>query len=80
MIILKKIFFCLFIWLYQVLGRHAGSLLHHVKTFIAVCGLSSCGPVTCSTACGILIPRPGIEPTSPALQDRFLTTGLPGKT
>ena len=28
-------------------------------------------------ACGILIPQPGIEHTSPALQDRFLTTGPP---
>ena len=27
-------------------------------------------------ACGILVPQPGIEPKSPALQGRFLTTGL----
>ena len=31
-------------------------------------------------ACGILFPRPGIEPASPALQDGFLTTGPPGKS
>ena len=31
-------------------------------------------------ACGILVPRPGIEPSSPALQGRFLTTGSPGKS
>ena len=30
-------------------------------------------------ACGILIPEPGIKPTSPALEDGFLTTGPPGK-
>ena len=36
--------------------------------------------VSCSAACGILVPRPGIEPESPALQDRFLTTGPPGKS
>ena len=31
-------------------------------------------------ACGIFIPQPRIEPTSPALQGRFLTTGSPGKS
>ena len=31
-------------------------------------------------ACGILAPRPGIEPTPPALEGKFLTTGLPGKS
>ena len=32
---------------------------------------------SCSTACEI---GPGIEPMSPALADRFLITGPPGKT
>ena len=32
----------------------------------------------CSKACGILVPRSGIEPASLALEGRFLTTGLPG--
>ena len=31
-------------------------------------------------AYGIFVPRPGIEPTSPALEGGFLTTGLPGKS
>ena len=31
-------------------------------------------------ACGILVPRPGIEPMSPALEVRFLTTEPPGKS
>ena len=31
-------------------------------------------------ACRILVPRPGIEPTSPALEGGFLTTGPPGKS
>ena len=30
-------------------------------------------------ACGILAPQPGIKPTSPAFQGRFLTTGPPEK-
>ena len=34
--------------------------------------------LSCSAACGILVPRPGIEPASLALQGRLLTTGLPG--
>ena len=29
-------------------------------------------------ACGILVPRPGIQPTSPALAGGFLTTGHHG--
>ena len=41
--------------------------LHWV--FVSACGLS------CPEACGILIPQPGIEPASPALEGRFLTTG-----
>ena len=36
----------------------------------------------CSLWCGceILIPQPGMEPPSPALQGGFLTTGPPGKS
>ena len=36
--------------------------------------------LSCLEACGILVPRPGIKPTSPALEGRFLTTGPPGKS
>ena len=39
-------------------------------------GFSSCGPA----AGGILVPRPGIEPVSPALEGGCLTTGLPVKS
>ena len=35
---------------------------------------------SCSAACGILVPQPGIELLSPALQGEFLTTGSPGKS
>ena len=31
-------------------------------------------------ACGILSPRPGIEPATPVLEGKVLTTGLPGKS
>ena len=36
------------------------------------CGLS------CSAACGILLPQPGIKPMFPELQGRFLNPGPPG--
>ena len=32
---------------------------------------------SCSVACGILVPQPGIEPAFPAHQGKFLTTGPP---
>ena len=31
-------------------------------------------------ACGILVPRPGIEPVPPAVERGVLTTGPPGKS
>ena len=34
--------------------------------------------LTCPTACGILVPRPGIEHVSPALEGGFFTTGHQG--
>ena len=34
----------------------------------------------CSAACGILVTQAGIEHVSPALQDKFLTIGPPGKS
>ena len=36
--------------------------------------------LSCTMACGILVPRPGIEPMSPVLENRFLTTGPPWKS
>ena len=41
---------------------------------VAVSGFS------CAVTCAILVPRPEIEPIFPALADRFLTTGPPGKS
>ena len=50
--------------------------LWHTDSLVVVCWLSSCG----TWACGILVPWPGIEPVSSALQGRFLTTGPPRKS
>ena len=36
--------------------------------------------LNCPGACGILVPQPGIEPASPALEGIFFTTGPPGKS
>ena len=55
-------------------GMWALSLQRVGFSLVAACGLG------CPTACGILVPRPGIEPPSPALEGRFLTTGPPGKS
>ena len=57
-------------------------------------GFSSCGAasrvselsvvaargLSCPAACGILVPRPGIEPASSALEGGFLTSQPPGKS
>ena len=48
--------------------------LRHASSVVVAHGLS------CPAACGILFPRPGTEPTSPALYSRFFTTGPPGKS
>ena len=54
--------------------HHAGLLLWRTDSFVVARGHR----LSCSSACGILVSRPGIEPPSPALQGRFLTTGPPG--
>ena len=51
-----------------------------MESFIAVHRLSPCSGRSCSMACDILVPWPGIEPMSPALQGRFSTIGPPGKS
>ena len=45
-----------------------------MDSIVIMCRLS------CSTACGILDPGPGIEPASTVLQGRFLTTRPPEKS
>ena len=51
--------------------RHAVSLIEVSKLLVVAVGLS------CPSACGILVPRPGIEPESPALEGRFFTAEPP---
>ena len=71
----------LFIWLRQVLVVAVGSWVCHSGSFVAALGLSSCdlwAELLCGTW-GQSSPT-RIECASPALQDRFLTTGPPGKS
>ena len=59
----------------QALG-HVGAVVcgTQVHPIVVACGLS------CPTACGILVPGPGLEPASPALEGGFSSTGPPGKS
>ena len=59
-------------WLYWIFP--VSQVLPCSTSLVVACRLS------CPAACGILAPWPGIEPGSPALQGRFLTTGPPGKS
>ena len=36
--------------------------------------------LSCPSAYGVLVPLPGIQPSPTALEGRFLTSGLPGKS
>ena len=58
---------------------HSGSLIVLSRLFLWQEGFSVVGEFTLTfpEACGILAPWPGIEPLSPALEGRFLTTGTP---
>ena len=58
--------------LQRVLSSCVAGLQSMWASVLAAPGLSS------SEACGILAPRPRIEPVASALQGRFLTTGPPG--
>ena len=57
------------------LGCHTQDLsFRRTASLVVVHGLR------CSVAHGVLVPQPGTEPTSPAVQGGFLTTRPPGKS
>ena len=65
---------------FSVLLGCAGSELWRVESFAEAHRPLSCrerapqvavSGLICPSTCGILVPQPGIEPTSPALQGRF---------
>ena len=67
-------FYYLFIWLCCVLV-----VAYTDPSRLRVGSVVVAGGLHYPKVCGILVPPPGIKPTSPALEGRFLTTGLPGK-
>ena len=76
-----------YLWLRWVLAAAC-------RIFVVLCVIFCCGMwslkcvssvvvlhrLSCPSACEILVPQTGIEPMSPALQGRLLTTGPPGKS
>ena len=68
----------LFIWQHWVLVAACGNFVVSYGTFC--CGAWTLQLWGWSTADGIFVPQPGIEPMSPALQGIFLTTGPPRKS
>ena len=73
----------------HVVGR-VGSSLRHAGSSVVACGLSSSAGqalvaaarrLSCPGACGILIPRPGMDRTRvPCIARQILKTGPPGKS
>ena len=55
-------------------------MTHKTLELWHTCSVVVAGGFSCPQACGILVPQPGIEPVSPALQGGYLTTGPPGKS
>ena len=63
-----------FIWLCQVLVAARGIFRCRAQTLVVLCGsVVAAHRLSCPKACEILVPRPGIEPMSPALQAGFFT-------
>ena len=59
----------------RVFFGHAGSSLQHADFSTVV------GPgLHCPAACGILVPQPAMESSSPALEGEVLITGPAGKS
>ena len=59
----------------------AGSMLQTQALCCAVqTSLAVARGLSCPMACGILVPQPGIEPMSPALEGGFFMSGPPGKS
>ena len=51
------------------------TVVHRVSSYDVWASVVMALRFSCSAACGILVPQPGIELLSPALQGEFLTTG-----
>ena len=77
----------LFIWLHRFFSATRGIFIAAREIFcypacaslVVLCGLHA-RRLSSPTACGVLVLPPGMEPASPALEGRFLTTGPPRKS
>ena len=65
-----RVYLLFHLFFLTALGLHCGAQ----ASLVVACGLSW------PAACEILVSRPGIETESPALEGRFSTTGLSGKS
>ena len=63
-------------------AERVGSVFCGMRALLLRCASSVvvAHTLSCPATCGILVPRPGVEPASPALEGGFLTTGPPGRT
>ena len=80
---LVNIYLFVSFWLHWVLvGPHGIFSLWHMGSALRCAGFSliEVYRLSCPIACGIWVPPTGIEPISPALQGRFLTTAPPGNS
>ena len=64
----------------DLLLRCADSLVVAHGPQIVQASVAAVHELSCSELYGVIVPLPGIKPESPALQGKFLTTGLPGKS
>ena len=71
-----SILWCPFLWLHWVWVSAHGIFCWASVRLLSVVADRLRGP----SACGILLPWPGIKLASPALEGTFLTTGPPGKS
>ena len=69
----------LFIRLHRVLLASRGILCREAEALECAGSVVVAHGLSYSATCGTLVPWPGIEPASPALQGGFLTTGPLGK-
>ena len=75
-----KKYLCVYFWLCQVLVVACRIFPCSVQAPEHVGSVSVEPGLSCVAACGILVPWPVIEPVSPALEGRFLTTEPPEKS
>ena len=68
------------------LGLHCGVQAVCCSSWVLLSGCSLLTSLveahghSCPTACGIVVPWPGVKPPSPELEGKFLTTGPPAKS